>query len=722
MRLAVLLALLMLVACGGDSESDDLGRWRNLASGPAAVVGADPVTFGAAPVELTRSADGWHVRAVLPGASFEDLGRGILRAGRPMPTDGDQVTLTLAGEPLREISIHVGRNRRAPALALSEPSVQSLRWLASQERPGGIAIGPWVYLVLPPDTDTDADTDADTVAGAPEALTYEAVIGGGDGGRLSLSGLTTDGFLVPPGGSVRRAVTVPEASTLRFQLLISGRVPGGRAQLVLEDGEVELGRWERTLDGSADPTPLSVALPAGERRLRFRASGDAALVAVLVPRVAPAEFGRPAARPWKEARRDVLLLLADTYRADNLAAWGGDPTVAPRLNQLAAESHRFLEVRAAATWTLPSHAAFFSGLYPPQCGVELEMDRLPDSAWTLAEHLADAGFRTAAVTDRGYVSRAFGMDQGFQWFDEGEVDVARTVAAVERVLAADDGRPLFLFVQSYRAHDPYRCKPWTLERLGQAYAPEHTLEDLFALLRQAAEKEQRGQAWTGDAQALAEDYERHYRGASADLDACFGALLDRFDDAGLRANTVLCLTSDHGESFAQHGVLGHGSGVWDDQALVPLLVRAPGLAPADDRTLGSLVDLPRTLSRLAGVGDHRGWMGQDLFAPQGSRPVFSFQTRQVQGATDVAVIHRGRKLILDAEHEDALRHAYDLREDAGETTDLGAQESYRDLRRRVAQALITVRTALLGREDSTISAELRANLDALGYGGDDDEE
>ena len=710
MRLAVLLSLVVLVACSGDSGSDDLGPWRDLACGPAAAVGTDPVTFGDAPVELARSADGWHVRAVLPAASFEDLGRGIYRAGRPMPTGGDRVKLTLAGEPLAAISIHVGRNRRAPALARSKPSVKSLRWLASQERPGGIAIGPWVYVVLPADAD------------APEALTYEAEIPDGGGGRLSLSGLTADGFLVPPGGSVMREVRVPEASVLRFQLLVSGRVPGGRAQLVLLDGEVELGRWERPLDGDSDPTPLSIALPAGEHRLRFRASGDAALVAVLVPRVAPAEFGRPDARPWEEARRDVLLLLADTYRADNLAAWGGDPTIAPRLNRLAAESHRFLQVRAPATWTLPSHAALFSGLYPPQCGVELEMDRLPDSAWTLAEHLADAGFRTAAVTDRGYVSRAFGMDQGFQWFDEGEVDVARTVAAVERVLAADDGRPLFLFVQSYRAHDPYLCKPWTLERLGQAYAPEHTLEDLFPLLRQAAQEEQRGQAWTGDAQAVAQDYERHYRGASADLDACFGALLDRFDDAGLRGNTVLCMTSDHGESFAEHGVMGHGSGVWDDQAHVPLLVRAPGLAPVDDHSLGSLVDLPRTLSRLAGVGDHGGWLGQDLFAPRGSPPVFSFQTRQVQGANDVAVVHRGRKLILDGENGDALRHAYDLRADPGETTDLGAQESYRDLRRRVENALVSVRAAVLGREDSTISAEHRANLDALGYGGDDDEE
>ena len=87
-------------------------------------------------------------------------------------------------------------------------------------------------------------------------------------------------------------------------------------------------------------------------------------------------------------------------------------------------------------------------------------------------------------------------------------------------------------------------------------------------------------------------------------------------------------------------------------------------------------------------------------------------------ATDVAVIYRGRKLILDGDQQDAMRHAYDLNEDPGERSDRAADDSFKELRGGVDSALHTVRTPLLGREDSVISDEQRANLDALGYGGD----
>jgi len=701
---ALLPTLLVLVACGGGSEEP--ARWQDLSAGPAATLGSDPLTFGEAQVQLSPADGGWRVQATLPASSFEDLGGGLYRASRPLPTGGE-LELTLGDRPVPTIDLHVGRERRGPALAQLEPPRSALNWLARQARPGGLAIGPWLYLALP--------------AGgpAPDRLVLEVAVPASDDGRLVLSDLTADGFHVPPGGSVTREVDVPQGSVLRFQLLVTGQLSGGKVTLVLEDGAEELGRWERTLDGGDEPLPVSVAVPAGERRLRFRAVGDAALLSLLLPRIGPAEVGRPDARPWDEPVRDVVLMLADTYRADNLAAWGGDPAIAPRLNRLADESRRFLEVRTPSTWTLPSHAAFLSGMYPPQCGVALEMDRLPDSAWTLAEHLARAGYRTAAVTDRGYVSQAFGMAQGFEWFAEGEVDVARTVAEVQRVLAMDDGRPLFLFVQSYRAHDPYRCEPWTRKRLGERFAPRHELEELLKKVGEASRGEERGSPWTGEAERLARDYERHYRGASADLDACFGVVLDRLDDAGLRDDTVLCLTSDHGESFGHHGVMGHGSGVWDDQALVPFLLRAPGLEPADDLHPGSLVDLPRSLCSLAGVPGHPGWLGQDLLAPRGTPPVFSFQTREVLGATDVAVVHRGQKLILGAGGE--LRHAYDLNEDPAEASDLAGQERFTDLRERIDRALEAIRTPLLGREDSVISAEHRANLDALGYGGDGEE-
>lgn len=705
MRSFVCLLWILAVACGGAEPA----QWQDLAQGPPAAFGLESPAFGGSPIELTGDSASWRVGAEIPPERFEDLGGGLFRTGLPVPSEGG-LRLTIDGEVIPVLDPPQDGKRQDPELAQVELSKGILRWLEKRRRPGGLAVGPFLYLALDEGTQSPGVVRIDAEASAQAE------------GRLELGGLAANGFLVPPGGEVVRTASVPRGSTLRFQWSASGWLPGGNTELVVLDDDRELGRWSRALDGEETPQRVTLALAPGEHTLRFRIAGDASRAGVLLPRIAPAEIGRPDARPWDEERRDVLFLLADTYRADNLEAWGGDPRIAPKLNAVANESRRFLQARAPATWTLPSHAAFLCGMYPLQCGVREGDDRIPASAWTLAEHFAAAGYRTAAVTDRGFVSRAFGMDQGFEWFDEGQVDEERTVTAIERILAADDGRPLFLFVQSYRAHDPYRTRPYTAKRLGPDFRPRWTIKETLPYLTGYIRKGPRGVPFADEVAERAADYERHYRGASADLDFLFGVLLDRFETSGLRDNAVLCVTSDHGESFGQHGVVGHGSGVWDDQALVPLLLRAPGLTPGDDSHSSSLIDLPRTLTVLAGLPPHEEWLGQDLLA--GSRenqPVFSFQARTVLGSIDVAVIHDLRKVILNEAEGDALRHAYALDTDPAELLDRAEQPELQRLRDDVEGALRAVRTPIFGREAATIDADQRANLDALGYGGDEED-
>ena len=181
-----------------------------------------------------------------------------------------------------------------------------------------------------------------------------------------------------------------------------------------------------------------------------------------MPVLAPAALGEPGARPWQDKRPDVVLVLCDTFRADGLAAWGGAPGEAPHLNRLVEHSLRFLDVRAVAAWTLPSVASILTGLYPAQHGAT-DYDRgVAEGAETIAEVLARAGYRTAAVTDAGFLSRRYGQDQGFQWFEEiaiPEWKLATTIANARALLAADDGRPLFLMVHTYRVHEPLRAGP-----------------------------------------------------------------------------------------------------------------------------------------------------------------------------------------------------------------------------------------------------------------------
>src|SRR6185503_19320650 len=111
--------------------------------------------------------------------------------------------------------------------------------------------------------------------------------------------------------------------------------------------------------------------------------------------------GKPGARPWSEPRPDLVLVLCDTFRADNLAEYGGDPELAPNLNRFTARALRFLDARSTAAWTLPSIGSILSGVFPGQHG-GTDLDRgVVNEVETLAEVLSASGYRTAAITDSG---------------------------------------------------------------------------------------------------------------------------------------------------------------------------------------------------------------------------------------------------------------------------------------------------------------------------------
>jgi len=537
------------------------------------------------------------------------------------------------------------------------------------ERPGFVLISDRVFLFLEPETGPEG----------PMRLGYPQILGREVNGvwRVLAEDLEADGIPVQAGEPVRLRVDLPSAAELRFRTLaVTGDGVGRALRFVVRLDDEVLWELRRETDGGVIGEEHVVALPREGRRggeLHFEVEGPAAFTAFLHPRIVPVIGERAAGRPAPPRLPDIVLLLADTYRADNLAAWGGDPRLAPRLNRFAETSRRFLGVRAPATWTLPSLAGMFSGLYPPQCGVESGRDRLGDQARTLAELLHGAGYRTVAITDAGHASWRFGLAQGFEWFEQNrEVDFEHTLLSVERQLAADDGRPLFLFVHSLRAHDPYRVSDETCSSLGDDPAFHRDWRELQEeALRRSAEGV-RSEPFREDTDSI-EAIHARYRGGSVDTDRGFGEVLDRLDRAGVLEDAVVVFTSDHGESFGEHGITAHGTGTWDEQALVPLLIRAPGVSPGEDRTLASLIDLPPTLALLAGIEPWPGWFGRDLLGGEGRGPVFSLMCKAQHPTDEIAIVSEGKKLIFDLKTEPVrLLHAYDLVRDPLEQNDESA--------------------------------------------------
>jgi arylsulfatase len=354
---------------------------------------------------------------------------------------------------------------------------------------------------------------------------------------------------------------------------------------------------------------------------------------------------------------------------------------------------------------MPAQSSLLSGLYPEQHAAVAWEAGLADSLTTLAEHLAASGYRTGAITDSYCVSRDFGFDQGFEWFSERRVwNIAETLREAREFMEADDGRPFFLFVQTYRTHMPYRS--------DDADIGKDTREVREELLRKARE---RGVPPPRDIPAARqkEIYERGVR----DLDKKLGGFLDELEESGFFERAFLVFTSDHGEAFGEHGKLRHTGRPFEEEARIPLLVAGPGLVPADVDATASLVDLPRTIAALAGIPPAEEWGGVDLRQASGERAVYSFLSHA--GESFVAFVEGERKVHALADPEALARGehlgGYDLARDPGEQellNDPWVSELCRAHAGRLAELLEPRATA----RRVELSAEDRAQLRAIGYG------
>ena len=274
---------------------------------------------------------------------------------------------------------------------------------------------------------------------------------------------------------------------------------------------------------------------------------------------------------------DVLLVTIDTLRADHVGAYGYAAAQTRVLDRLAREGVLVEEAVVQIPQTRPSHASIFTGRYPFEHGIRDNTSApLPAKIPTLATLLSRAGYETAAFIGAYPVARPSGLDQGFATFDDpfgtGEAATAREARSERRASEVVDhalawldrprGKPFFLWVHLYDPHAPYE--------------PPSPFRQRFA--------------------------RRPYDGEVAYADAQVGRLLAWLDRSRRRADTLVIVTSDHGEGLGDHGESEHMLFVYDSTLRVPLLISWPGRLPAGARIRGQFrsVDLlPSLLELLA---------------------------------------------------------------------------------------------------------------------------
>ncbi len=323
---------------------------------------------------------------------------------------------------------------------------------------------------------------------------------------------------------------------------------------------------------------------------------------------------------------NVILISLDTLRADRLSAYGYGRETSPQLDALAADGVLFEDFIVTGGGTLPSHLSMLTSLFPATHGVTPRNGRsLHPGRTTLAEALYGAGFATAAFTDGGWVRGKFGFFQGFEVFDEEGGRLATIRPKVEAWLEENADRRFFLFVHTYDVHSewdrlPYDCPAPYRDRWAAPYRGDfdgcREGKCASTLLAWANSRIAAGEL---EAEDLFTDREIDYMSALYDgciryTDAEVGKLLDKLRRLGLYDRSLIVVTSDHGEEFAERGRFMHFKAGYEEFVRVPLILKLPGSRYRGLRVphLAAMVDLMPTVLDAAGVAAGDEVQGRSL--------------------------------------------------------------------------------------------------------------
>jgi arylsulfatase A-like enzyme len=460
----------------------------------------------------------------------------------------------------------------------------------------------------------------------------------------------------------------------------------------------------------------------------------ASLLLVLIVSTGCVEAPRP---------RNAILIVLDTLRADRVSAYGHERPTTPVLDRLAEGGVLFESVVSHSSWTLPAMVGLLSGHYPTAREYD---DGLRHS---LVEPLREAGWKTAAFTGGAWVGEQYGLGRGFDVFEDqiavdirlaraperpaGEAPLAevskgieKTFAAAEQWLEANADAPFFLWLHTYEPHTPYRRQLYTAGMERGVLEP--TFEVAAAAVAGAGGSGSRlGETELAFIRAL-------YDGGVTVSDQYIGRLLDTLDRLGLDDDTLIVVTSDHGEDLGERSPPrpgNHGHALWDELLLVPLIVFDPTREYPVRRVPFQvrLIDVMPTLLDILGAPFSEPMHASSLLPlmlgeESSGRPAWSVIDPQPKSgrSQQFAIRSETHKLILTPaldENEDDSIALYDLANDPQESRNIADSAPATAQALRASLAEVRAERSLRGdpdyRSKRAIPPPVKRRLRALGY-------
>ena len=460
--------------------------------------------------------------------------------------------------------------------------------------------------------------------------------------RIGLDDDRRPARLVVPEVPFEQSVSLEQGSRFSFSYGIHRQVEPGallrlRGKGSSPDGSGIGGGWETLFetpfaDGEQErwheqEVDLAV-LGTGDATLRFEVSGPGG-GRLGLPLVANPTLLQPATT---EPPPNIVVILVDTLRADRMSVYGYERDTTPNLKAWADRRRAtvFEHAVAPSGWTLPSHLSLFSGFDAHHYMVHNLWTQPPDAPAPFPELLRQRGYATEAITGGAYVSYRFGLDRGFESFrnwsdarrqDEEPVDgIKRSIEALKRL----QDRPFFLFFHTYAVHTPYKAwQPWFSrfsdlpDDLRVRFASPEAANGVSRFFAELVDDKGVAKPLPDELAELPSD---QYDAGIARLDDLLVPLLKLLSKPEFERNTIVVLTSDHGEMLGEHGVYEHGY-LYDHNLLIPLIIATPGErgeAQVATRQV-RLVDLAPTLIELSG-GTPPGGPGRGVPGPVLGRP------------------------------------------------------------------------------------------------------